>query len=274
MQGILDEFNRSRHFDTDPLWEIARTGQYRGHTANLGWMFARRDAGWLNTSAVQDVAHYLDGTQASINPVVLGTEYFIVSTSASDGVGGTGIRSVLVNCLIGATGVRTVREITLNGLTPVSLGSDVKFVQYMESADVGSVGVAVGSVYCSTKSNAGTPTVAQRVDMIASGGGRSMSGRVMVPAGFKLHLLGWHVNAISANMDTRIRGTAYTHNRATSVGYHFQDTAYVPSGGTFVDEFHYLMYNEGAIVKLSAIPSAAAAGNRCEGSFHFVLIED
>ena len=261
-------------FDESPLWEVARTGQYRGKVANLGWMFCRRDNGWLNTSTVQDVAHYLDGSQASINPVVLGTPYYLVSTSASDGVGGTGIRSVRVNCLTGALGVRTIRTITLNGTTPVLLGDDVQFVQYMESDAVGSVGVAVGNVYCSSKSIAGTPTVPERIDMIGPGDGRSMAGRVMVPDSFKLHLMGWHVNAISANMDTRIRGTVFTNDRTLSAGYHFQDTAYVASGQSFVDEFHYATFPAGAIIKLSAIPSAAAAGNRCEGSFHFLLVQD
>lgn len=270
----LGTLQRSMHFDTDPMWEVARTGQYRGKVANLGWMFCRRDNGWLNTSAVQDVAHYLDSSQASINPVVLGTAYYLVSTSANDGAGGTGIRTMRVNCLIGATGVRTIRTVTLNGLTPVLLGDDVKFVQYMESDAVGSVGVAVGSVYCSSKSTAGTPTVAERIDMVGAGDGRSLSGRVMVPYGFKLHLVGWHVNAISANMDCRIRGTVFTDSRTLSPGFHFQETSWVPSGGSFVGDFHYASFPEGAQIKLSAIPSAAAAGNRCEGSFHFLLIQD
>ena len=29
--NVLDDFPRSRHYDTDPpLWEVAHTGQYRG----------------------------------------------------------------------------------------------------------------------------------------------------------------------------------------------------------------------------------------------------
>ena len=60
--NVLDDFPRSRHYDTDPLWEIARTGKYRGHTANIGWMFARRDNGWNGTSALQDVCHFQETT--------------------------------------------------------------------------------------------------------------------------------------------------------------------------------------------------------------------
>ncbi len=272
--GLLQDFSRQHHFDTDPRWEIARTGAYRGRVANIGWMFARRDNGWNATPEMQDVAQYLDGTQSRINDTVLGTSYYIVSTSAQDGVGGTGTRTVYVNCLIGATGVRTIREITLNGTTPVLLGNDVKFVQYMEVGKVGSSGGAVGSIYCSTKSDVGTPTVAQRIDMIGVGNGRSASGRFMVPADFTLYLLGWHVSAINTYMDARLRGTAYTHDRSVSPGFHFQDTAWVGPGQNFTDDFHYLPFTSGSVIKLSAIPGAAAAGNRCEGSMHFILVKD
>lgn len=273
MTHPLQRNHRGMAFDTDPMWEVARTGKYRGKTANLGWMFCRRDNGWNGTSELQDVAHYLDGSQSLHNPTVLGTPYYIVSTSASDGVGGTGIRTVLVNCLVGALGVRTIREITLNGTTPVLLGDDIKHVQYMESASIGSVGTAVGSIYCSSKSTAGTPAVSERIDMIGVGDGRSMAGRVMVPDGFTLYLVGWHVSAISTTMDTRLRGTAYTHDRSLSAGYHFQETAYLGAGQTFTDDLHYLPFPPGAILKMSAIPGAQAAGNRCEGSFHFLLIQ-
>lgn len=272
--NVLDDFPRSRHYDTDPLWEVARTGQYRGHTANLGWMFARRDNGWNGTTALQDVCHYLDGSQSNANPTVLGTPYYIVSTSAQDGAGGTGIRTLYVNCLVGASLTRTIRVITMNGTTPVLLGNDIAHVQYMESGDVGSVGVAVGNIYCSTLSTAGTPTVAQRIDMIGIGDGRSSAGRVMVPGGFTLYLVGWHASAIGTTMDVRLRGQAFTHDRSVSPGFHFQETAWLGSGQNFSDDAHYLAFPAGAILKFSAIPGAAAAGNRCEASMHFIIVSN
>lgn len=274
MTNILDEFPRSRHFDTDPLWEISRTGHYRGHVANIGWMFARRDNGWNGTSALQDVCHYLDGSQSNANPTVLGTLYYIVSTSAQDGVGGTGIRTLYVNCLVGAELTRTVRVVTLNGLTPVLLGDDIAHVQYIESGALGSVGVAVGDIYVSTLATAGVPTVAQRIDKIGVGGGRSSAGRIMVPGGFTLHMVGWHASAISTTMDVRLRGQAFTHDRSLSPGYHFQVTAWLGSGQNFNDDMHYLSFPAGATIKFSAIPGAAAVGNRCEASMHFVLISN
>ncbi len=258
----------------DPLWEIARTGKYRGKTANLGWMFARRVDGWSSTAVMGDVAEYLDTSQASVNPTVLGTPYYLVSTSAQDGVGGTGIRTVYVNCLTTALGTRTIREITLNGTTPVLLGNDILHVQYLESGAIGSGGVAAGDIYCSTRDTAGTPTVAQRIDMIKTGNGRSCAGRLMVPGGFTAYLIGWHASAVGNTMDVRIRGQAFTHNRALSPGFHFQETAWLGSGQSFTDDFHFLPFPALSVVKLSAIPGGAAAGNRCEGSFHFVLIED
>lgn len=270
--NVLDDFPRSRHYDTDPLWEVARTGQYRGHTANLGWMFARRDSGWNNTSTLQDVCHYLDGSQSNANPTVLGTPYYIVSTSAQDGVGGTGIRTLYVNCLVGVELTRTVRVVTMNGTTPVLLGSDIAHVQYMESGEIGSTGAAVGNVYCSTLSTPGTPTVAQRIDMLGAGNGRSTAGCVMVPGGFVLHLIGWHASAIGTTMDVKLKGQAYTHNHALSPGFHFQGTAWLSSGQNFSEDTKYLAFPAGALLKFSAVPGATAAGNRCEASMHFILI--
>jgi hypothetical protein len=101
-----------------------------------------------------------------------------------------------------------------------------------------------------------------------------MSGRVKVPTDFTLYLLGWTAGAISGNMDTRLRGTVFTDDRAVSTGFHFQQTAFLPAGQTFRDEVHYLKFPSGCELKVSAIPGGAPAGNRCDGSFHFLLISD
>lgn len=269
---LLDDARRYG-YDVDPLWEVARTGRYRGKVANIGWAFARRNNGWNGTTERQDVADYLGTSTSKLTPTVLGTPYYLVSTSASDGVGGIGIQTMRVNCLVGASLTRSIRTITLDGTTPVLLGSDVAFVQYMESGTVGSTGYAVGDVYCSSKSTAGVPAVSECIDMVRVGSGRSASGRIMVPGGFSCYMLGWHASAVNTTMDVHLSATAYTDNRALSPGFHFQETAWLGAGSNFTDALHFLPMPPGVIIKLNAIPGAQAAGNRCEGSFHFALIE-
>jgi len=162
----------------------------------------------------------------------------------------------------------------MNGLTPVLLGNDILAVQYMESQDVGTGGVAAGDIYCSSKSTAGAPTVAQTIEKIVTADGRSMSGRIMVPYGFTAYLLGWKASAIANTMDVRVRGTVFTDDRSLSTGFHFQETAYLAAGSSHEDDLHMLSFPAGAVLKVSAIPGAVAAGNRCDASLHFMFIQD
>lgn len=253
-----------------PEWEIARTGLYQGKVANIGFQYGRRSLGWSSISLMGDVANHLDGSQRYASDPVPGTPYYLVSTSASDSAAGTGIRSVRVNYL-NTAGVRTLANITLNGVTPVLVASDIKFVQYLESNLIGSEGEAVGDIYISSAS-VGVPTVAQMIDKISVGDGRSMGGRVMVPKDFNLYLSGWNCSSVKSIMDIRLSGKAFTDDRSVSPGYHFQDTAYLGDGLHFNTPLPSLRFEEGAIIKCSAIPSGAAATNRCDISFHFLLI--
>jgi len=253
-----------------PEFEIARTGYYRGKRANLGYSLARR-SGWLDTSSICDVSNYLDNSQSSNNKVLVGTTYYIRSSSSQDGNGGTGIRSMRINSL-DALGNRTISTVSLTGTTAVSLGNNFSFIQYMESETVGSSDGAVGDITISTVT--GAPTVAQTVEKITVGDSRSMSGRVKVPTGFSMYLRGFYASAFSAAMDVRIRGQAFTDDRSLSQGFHFQQSAYLANGANSDFDFEYLKFPSGAEIKISAISSQAGAGNRCDANFHFILLEN
>lgn len=69
----------------------------------------------------------------------------VQSTSAQDGVGGTGVRSLSVD-LLDADYNLSVVDITLNGLTPVSLPGTILRVNYNHATAVGSTGAAVGDI--------------------------------------------------------------------------------------------------------------------------------
>jgi hypothetical protein len=254
-----------------PEFEIAQTGFYRGKRANLGYCLGRRSLGWVNTTEQGDVSNYLDTTQSRNTAVIVGTTYYLRSTSANDTVGGTGIRSMRVNYLNGA-GVRTIANFNMNGTTAVSIGNDVSFVQYIESNTEGALGVAAGDITVSTVT--GAPTAAQTIEKITAGDSRSLSGRVKVPSNFSMYLRGWFSSAISNTMDCRIRGTVFTDDRSLSSGFHFQQSAYLASGQNIDFPFEYLKFPPGAEVKVSAVPGGAPAGNRCDTNFHFLFIEN
>jgi len=254
-----------------PEFEIARTGKYRGKTANLGYCLGRRSLGWTSTTLQGDISNYLDTSQQSNTVVTVGTTYYIRSSSVNDTAGGTGIRSMRINYLDGS-GNRTITTVSLNGTTGVSLGNNISFVQYMESASEGSGLTSAGDITISSVS--GAPTVAQTIEKVTVGDSRSLSGRVKVPTGFSLYLRGFFASAISSTMDTRIRGTVFTDDRTLSTGFHFQQAAYLASGQNIDFPFEFLKFPAGAELKISAIPGGAPAGNRCDANFHFLLIQN
>jgi len=49
---------------------------------------------------------------------------------------------------------------------------------------------------------------------------------------------------------------------------------YLSSGQFASASFDYLAFPEGALIKVSAIPGATAAGNRCDVGMKFLLIQD
>jgi hypothetical protein len=267
----VDSFGKEVIQGVTPEFEIAQTGKYRGKIANYGYCLGRRSLGWTDVSSQGDISNYLDTSQQANTVVNVGTTYYIRSTSAQDGVGGTGIRSMRINYLDGL-GNRTILIVNTNGTTGVSLGNNISFVQYMESETQGSSGAAVGDITISSVS--GAPTVAQTIEKISIGDSRSLSGRVKVPAGFSLYLRGWRASAIGARMDTRLRGTVFTNDRSLSTGFHFQQPMYLPDGVSDSEVFHYLKFPEGSELKISAIPGGAPAGNRCDSSFHFFILQN
>jgi hypothetical protein len=253
--------------------EISIFGTYEGRVANVGFMLGRRSLGWTSTTDQGDLCNYLDGSQDQANIPNTSTQYYLYSTSSQDGVGGTGIRSVLINYLA-VDGTRTVASVNLNGTTPVAIPFFVSHVQYMESDSIGSIGTAVGDIYLSSRSTSGLPTVAQIIGKIDAKDGRSMDGVLKVPKGFSCYLLGWNVRSISQTMDCRLRATIYTHNHSLSPGWHFQQQAYLTNNSGYDENMHYMLFPEFSKIKISAIPGASQAGNRCDGSFKFCLVSN
>lgn len=253
---------------TDAVTEVATRGTFGGRPAMLVTVIGARTRGWSSSSIMGDCAEYLDTSQATINAVSTGSTYYVRSSSANDTAAGTGVQSVKIVSL-DSSGNMVTSTVAMNGTTGVSLGSGFSAFQCMESAAVGSGGVAAGDITISTVS--GAPTVAQTVEMMTAGNGRALSARFKVPAGYTAYVLGWDNGAISTNADCRLRGQVYCDDKTLSPGFHFMDRMWVPSNGRGEKEMHLYPVPAGAEIKISCIPANTAAGNRLDSSFDLIL---
>lgn len=250
-------------------YEVQRTGQLDGKAAALYHIMGSRSLGWNSTSVLGDACDYLNTTKDLMNTPASGQTLYLVSTSASDtsaGVGAQTVRTVYLD----TNGVQQVRTDTLNGTTPVSIGTGYTFIQWMEVASVGTSEVAVGAL--SITSTNGAATVATTFERVSAGRNRSLSGRYKVPSNSHAHLVHWDSAAISNTMDTRIRATVFADDGTLSTVYHFLDRVWLASGQNASQSLEYREVPSGAVVKISAIPGAAPAGNKLDCSFSIICI--
>lgn len=235
-------------------------------------VLGRRSNGWSSTSLYGDVCDYLDTSQANMNTPTSGQTLYLVSTSANDTAAGTGIQTVRI-VYLDVNGVQQVRTDTLNGLTPVSIGSGYTFIQWMESATVGSGGVASGSVTISSTN--GAATVATTFEQISQNSGRSQSARYKIPAGKNGYAHSWSAGAVGTTIDFKLRADCFSDDgRVLSPGaFHAQDSMYASANVRLSDEhLHWKKYPSGCVVKVSGIPGNAPSGNRADASFHLLLV--
>lgn len=239
-----------------------------GTPARIITIFGIRNQ-WNSTVLHGDVCAYLVGGQNKMNTPLVGTTYYINSTSAQDLFAGTGVDKVRV-IYLDAAGVQQTVTVTLNGTTAVSMGAGFTFIQWMESyhstiADR----LAVGNITISSVN--GVATEATTVEMILLDSNRSQSLRYMVPAGKVAYLIDMGLSAISANFQTKIRATKFNDNDAISNTYHFLDDVAIQAATTYVIDEHYKKLPALSVIKLSAIPSAIGAGNRLSGSINLLV---
>lgn len=257
--------------ETSPEWVAASTGLVDGRAAKNLVVFGRRAAGWNSTTAYGDVSDYLDTTQDKSNAVVLGTTYYLRSSSASDTSDGVGARTVRV-VYLDAAGAEQVATVTLNGTTAVSLGNAISYIQWMEVATVGSSASAVGNLAISTVT--GAPTVAQTVEYVRAGYNRSRSGRYKVPAGHVAYVGEWDIGCTGGgDQDMVLLATTFGDDSSLTTVFHVKDSFYLAhdtnAGGLHL---HWCRLPAGAEVKVSSIPTAAGAGNRADATVHVLLV--
>lgn len=137
------------------------------------------DGHLIASGAVTDVLVFEGSTikDPSVAPST-GLQMSIVSTSAQDGVGGTGVRTISVHYLDAGLIERT-ETVTLNGTTPVlTAATDIRWVGEIHLLNFGSGKAFAGDI---AVTNAGT-----RYKFISAGGRTTRSSAYRVPAGKRL----------------------------------------------------------------------------------------
>lgn len=100
-----------------------------------------------------------DGTSLHVPQ---GVQMSLVSTSANDAAGGSGVRTVVLEYLNGDLDY-SFELITLNGLTPVNtLATDIRWVYAIHMATAGNGGVAAGNITISNGDTYAQMTAGQR----------------------------------------------------------------------------------------------------------------
>ena len=245
-------------------------GHFGGRIGRVLRILGKR-SGWVNTSTMQDVGEHLGTSVSLLEPAVLGTTYYLVSSSASDdgSPAGPGIGTLRVIGL-DADGYRVAVDYVLNGTTPVSIGNTWSFLQRIEAVTGGQ---AAGTIYLSS-APAGIPTPAQTQHVITPGGGKSMTGIYKVPKGHTAWITHWDAEAINADMDSRLRATVSSNTRELIAPFLYQDSAYLSLNANHDLHVPWFRLPELATVKISVTPSSASTNARFNCSFDLVELEN
>lgn len=134
---------------TENRWreQYLNTGSYEHEIArgNVRGAYPYGAYGKLTTSGAATDVLIRDQDGLALQ-VPQGVQMSIVSTSANDAAAGTGARTVVVEYLNGDLDY-SFEMVTLNGTTPVlTLATDVRWVQALHVATVGSGGKAAGDI--------------------------------------------------------------------------------------------------------------------------------
>jgi hypothetical protein len=207
-----------------------------------------------------------------MNTPTSGQTLYLVSTSADDNSTGPGARTIRI-VYLNAAGVELATTATLNGTTPVNLGTGFTFIQWMEVASLGANEVSSGNITVSSTN--GAATVATTFCMVRAGGNRSLDGRYKVPTGHTAYVTYWGAAAVGlATMDTRLRATVFADDHTLSTVYHFLDRVFLAIGSGSDMLSNYTSIPAEGVIKISAIPSLTGVGNKLDCDFHLLVVSN
>lgn len=156
--------------------------------------FSFSSYGKRTTSGAESGVIWANG--AWLAPPAVGVRLSIVSTSASDGVGGTGIRSLEIHYL-DANLYLQHETIVLNGVTPVlTVATNIRFIQCGRMITYGTGKAAAGIITFKDS------ITAQTYNQISVGENRCSSSARMVPKSKRLVITGLVGSSISGSAQT------------------------------------------------------------------------
>lgn len=151
---------------TDSHWkqQYTKYGTYEQEIARGNVRGAYPVAAYGKVTSAGAITRTLIQTQdGTVLHVPQGVQMSLVSTSAEDAAGGSGIRTVVVEYLNGDLDY-SYELVTMNGLTPVTmLATDVRWVYAIRTATAGNTGNAVGTINLTNNStNYGRVNIGER----------------------------------------------------------------------------------------------------------------
>jgi len=242
---------------------VTETNIARGLYSNASIIRGFGERGSMATTATGEDIWPGSATSIPI-PAAAGEQMEVVSTSPQDGVAGTGIITMHVD-YIDAAGDAQMREVTMNGTTPVVLPvSDVRFVQRIHAITVGSVGTAVGTITVYKQGSALTI-----YSMIAIGGNMALVPNRMVPAGKVCVVTHWHATE-SKNKRCAFRLRSTDEDGILRPGvFLFKDAMYLVNSALSVPTA--FLAPALSIIKISGWPDAS--GSEASASWKGVLFD-
>jgi len=224
---------------------------------------------WSSTTAQGDICAYLAGGQDRMNIPNSATTYYLVSTSAQDAPGGTGVDTVRI-LYLDSSGVENVRTVALNGTTPVVLGSGFSFVQWMQAYhSTVPDRVTVGDIAMSSTN--GAATEATTVELIQAGANRSSSCRYQIPSNCQGYVIDYSTEANGTSGTAKFLASIFADDGALCNTFTFFDQATLKDGTTHFSDLHYMRLPPLAMVKATAIPAQLPVGNKFTAAIHLLI---
>lgn len=188
-------------------------------------------------------------------PAASGVQPQIVSTSAQDGVGGTGLLTVEIHYLDNNL-IQRHETITMNGITPVVMvATNVRFIQDTHGLTAGSGKAAAGIITTSFSGNA--------MSIIDVGFIRARSTARMVPSGkvaFVNEIVGGSTSGTSAASGRiEIMATQLDTNTTTASGlFYAYGSLSVQDNSATAKMYPPLKFTEGVIIAMAFTIDKAA----------------
>ena len=223
----------------------------------------------LNVAAITNGEDVWEGTASTIpTPAAAGEQMTTKSTSTSDGPSGSGILTVKIKYLDN-NGLDQSETLTMNGTTEVDTTAiNIRYIQEICTASVGSNGVAVGTISIYKKGAASTV-----YNTISPGYNCSMNTSRMVPANNTLRIKSFSVSGADAatgqSINLLLRSTS-DDAVLTSGIFHPIDSVLVYNSGIYREYFTSLTIPPFTIIKVTAYTSLV--GQDVQASWEGILV--